>query len=115
MFKTIEDFQKFSKDQFEAASQSATAFSNGMQQIVAEATEFSKKSFDTGSDVVQRLFGTRSIEGAMQIQLDYAKAAYENALSEASKLGGIVTSTAQDVMKPLEGMLPQAQGSARSM
>lgn len=115
MFKTIEDLQRFSKDQFEAAAQSATAFSNGMQQIVAEATDFSKKSFESNTDVMQKLFGTKSIEGVIQIQLDYAKAAYENAVSEATKIGGIVTATAQDVMKPIEGIVAQAQGAARAM
>ena len=114
MFKTVEDFQTFSKGQFEAATQSATALSNGMQQIVAEATDFSKKSFETGSDVLQKLFGTRSIESAMQIQIDYAKASYESAVNEASKIGGIVQTTAQDVLKPLEGMMAQVQGAARS-
>ncbi len=100
MFKTIEDFQKFSKDQFEAATQSATALSNGMQQIVAEATDFSKKSFETGTDAMQKLFGIKSFESAIQLQMDFAKAAYESAVSEATKIGGIVTTTTQDVLKP---------------
>ena len=115
MFKTIEDFQKFSKDQFDAATQSATALSNGVQQIVAEASDYSKKSFETGTDLVQKLFGSRSIETAMQIQIDYAKSAYETAMSEASKIGGIVTATTQDVLKPIESIMAQAQGAARTM
>jgi hypothetical protein len=115
MLKTIEDFQQFSKGQFEAATQSATALSNGMQQLVAEATDLSKKSFEHGTDVLQKLFGTRSVEAAMQIQLDYAKAAYEDAISGATKIGGIVTATAQDVMKPIESMMTQAQSAARGV
>lgn len=115
MFRTIEDLQKFSKDQFEAATQSATALSNGMQQIVAEATDFSKKSFDTSTDTMQKLFGTKSLEGAIQIQMEYAKIAYESAVSEASKLGSIVTATTQDVLKPLEAIVAQTQGAARAM
>ena len=115
MFKTVEEFQKFSKDQFDAATQSATALSNGVQQMVAEASDYSKKSFETGTDLVQKLFGSRSIETAMQIQIDYAKAAYETAMSEASKIGGIMTATTQDVLKPIEGMMTQAQGAARTL
>lgn len=115
MFKTIEDFQKFSKDQFDAATQSATALSNGVQQIVAEATDFSKKSLETNTDAMQKLFGIKSFEGAIQIQMDYAKAAYDSAVSEATKIGGIVTATTQDVFKPLESIIAQAQGAARAV
>ncbi len=114
MFKTIEDFQKISKDQFEAATQSASALSNGMQQVVAEASEYSKKSFETGSDFMQKLVGIRSIEAAVQIQMEYAKTAFETAMGEANKIGGIVASTAQDAMRPLEGVMAQAQSAARA-
>ena len=115
MFKTIEDFQKFSKDQFDAATQSATALSNGVQQIVAEASDYSKKSFETSTDLMQKLFGTKSFETAIQIQMDYAKSAYESAVSEATKIGGIVTTTTQDVLKPIEAIVSQAQGAARAV
>lgn len=114
MFKTIEDFQKFSKDQFDAATQSATALSNGVQQIMSEATDYSKKSLETSTDYVQKLFGTRSVETAIQMQINFAKSAYESAVSEATKIGGIVTATTQDVLKPIEGIMAQAQGAARA-
>lgn len=114
MFKTVEDFQKFSKDQFDAATRSATALSNGLQQIVTEASDFSKKSIETNTEVMQKLFGNKSIEGAIQIQMDYAKTAYESAMSEATKIGGILTATTQDVLKPIEGMMAQAKGAAQS-
>ena len=115
MFKTIEDFQKFSKDQFDAATQSATALTNGMQQLATEASEYSKKSFETSTDVVQKLFGSKSIETAIQIQVEYAKAAYDNALSEATRIGGIMTTTTQEVLKPIESIMTQAQGAARAV
>ena len=115
MFKTIEDFQKFSKDQFDAATQSATALTVGMQQIVAEASEYSKKSLETSTDVVQKLLGTKSIETAIQIHVDYAKAAYESAFSEATRIGGIMRTTTQDVLKPIESIMTQAQGAVRAV
>lgn len=113
MFKTIEDFQKFSKDQFDAATQSATALSNGFQQIVAEASDFSKRSFENGTDLMQKLVGTKSVETAMQIQMEFAKSSYESAVSEATKLGGMMSSTAQDAFKPIEGAFTHAQNAVR--
>jgi phasin family protein len=113
MFKSIEDLQKFSKEQFDAAAQSATAFSNGFQQLLAETTEFSKKSFETNTDAVQKLFGSRSVDRAFQVHMDYTKAAYESMIAESSKISGIMSSTAQDVFKPLEGVLAQVQNAVR--
>lgn len=115
MFKTVEDFQKFSRDQFDAATRSATALSNGLQQIVAEASEFSKASIETNTEVMHKLFGNKSIEGAIQIQMDYAKSAYQSAVNGAGRIGGILTATAQDVLKPIEGIVAQAQGAAQAV
>ena len=113
MFKSIEDFQKLSKDQFDAASQSATALSNGMQLLATETAEFTKKHFENSSETVQKLFGSRSIETAMQIQMDYAKSAYENIVAESNKIGSLMQTTAKDVFKPMEGIMAQVQSAVR--
>ena len=57
MFKNIEDLQAFSKDQLESAQATATALTKGVQQIAAEATDFSKKSLETQTAFVEKLFG----------------------------------------------------------
>ncbi len=44
MLKTVEDFQKLSKEQFEAATKSATALSQAFQHVASESAAFSKKS-----------------------------------------------------------------------
>ena len=114
MFKTVEEFQAFSKGQFDAATRSATAFSNSLQLLATETAEFTKKSMETGTDAMQKLMGTRSVESALQVQIDYAKSAYDSVVAEGSKIGGLMTAAAQDVFKPLEGAFADAQVAARS-
>lgn len=114
MFKSVDEFQKFSAEQMEAASRSATALSQGAQQIFAETTALSKKSVETGTDAFQSLMASRSFDRVLQVQMDFAKSAYESMLAGSSKIGGIMTATAQDMVKPLEGAYARMQDTARS-
>ena len=59
MFTNIEDFQKFSKDQVEAATKAATLATKNLQQIASESTDFSKKSVEQGAAAEQYLGKSR--------------------------------------------------------
>lgn len=113
MFKSVDEFQKFNAEQMEAATRSATALSQGVQQIFAETTALSKKSVETGTDAFQNLLASRSFDRVIQVQMDYAKTAYESMLAGSSKIGGIMSATAQDMVKPLEGAFGRMQNSVR--
>jgi hypothetical protein len=102
MFKSMDAFQKFSMDQFAAATASVTALTNGMQQMLAETTELSKRTVETGTDAFQHLLATRTLDGALQVQMSFAKTALEGMVAGSSKLGSIVTTTTQDMVRPLE-------------
>ena len=113
MFKNIEDLQAFSKDQLESASATATALTKGVQQIAAEATEFSKKSLETQTAFVEKLFGAKSFDSAIQIQQDYAKSSYETLVAQATKFGELYTSLAKEAFKPVEAAVAKAQSFAK--
>ena len=68
---SIEDFQKFSKQQLEAVNAAATTVAKGLQEIAAESSEYSKKAFAASSAVVEKLLGAKSVETAIQIQTEY--------------------------------------------
>ena len=113
MFKNIEDLQAFSKDQLESASATATALTKGVQQIAAEATEFSKKSLETQTAFVEKLFGAKTLDSAIQIQQDYAKSSYETLVAQATKFGELYTSLAKEAFKPVEAAVAKAQSFAK--
>jgi hypothetical protein len=50
-----------------------SAMTKGFQQITAEATEYSKKSYEDGTAVVEKLVSAKSLDKAIEIQTDYAK------------------------------------------
>ncbi len=113
MFKNMEDIQKYSKDQLESVTATATAVSKGVQQIATEATDYSKKSLETSSAFVEKLFGAKSLDSAVQLQTDFAKSSYESFVAQATKFGELYTGLAKEVFKPVEAAVAKAQASVK--
>ena len=114
MFKSIEEFQKFTAEQMEAATQSANVLTQGAQQLFSETTALSRKTVETGTDAFQSLLASRSFDRAIQVQMEFAKSAYDSMVSGSSKIGGIMSTTAQEMVKPLEGAFTKMQDSTRA-
>jgi phasin protein len=72
----FENLQKLGNGGVEAAASAAGSFSGSFQMFAAEATDYSKKSLESGSAFIEKLRGAKSLESAIQIQSDYAKSAY---------------------------------------
>ncbi|HUZ67742.1 MAG TPA: phasin family protein [Beijerinckiaceae bacterium] len=102
MFTNLEDIQKFGKDQFDAASATAATFTKGVQEIAAEATEYSKKSLEESTALVEKLLGAKTIDGAIQLHSDFAKSAYEGWVAKAAKFGELYANLAKEAFKPVE-------------
>jgi hypothetical protein len=98
---TLEDFQKFSKDQLEAFTTASATLSKGLQDIAAESTDYSKKAFAAGTAMYEKLLGARSVESAIQIQTEFAKQAYEGFIAQATKVSELYTRVASDALKPV--------------
>jgi hypothetical protein len=105
----IEHFQNFSKQQIEALTAYATTVSKGLQEIAAETTEYSKQAFSANSEVVEKLLGAKTIESAIQIQSDFAKAAYEGFIAKSTKINEILVKVASEAIKPAQNALATVQ------
>jgi hypothetical protein len=108
MIKNFEDIQKVSKDNMDVAMKSFGTLSKATQQIAAELADYSKKSFEDGTKVMEKLLGVRSLEKAVEIQADYAKAAYEGFVARATKIGELYADVAKETYKPYEAYAPKA-------
>ena len=105
MLKNFEDFQKLGKDNVDTAMKQFGTVSKGWQALATEYADYSKKSFEDGSAALEKLFGAKSVEKAIEIQNDYFKSAYEGFVAEATKIGELYTDIAKETYKPLEGMI----------
>ena len=98
---TLEDFQKFSREQLEAYTTASTTLSKGLQDIVTESTDYSKKAFAAGTAMYEKLLGARTVESAIQIQTEFAKQAYEGFVAQATRVSELYTRVASDALKPV--------------
>lgn len=112
MFQNFDEIQKLSKENIEGVSKTFGAVSKGVQAIATEMADYSKKSFEQGSAVTEKLFGAKSLDKAIEIQTDYAKTSYEGFVAQATKIGEMYADIAKEAYKPFEGALAKV-GAAK--
>jgi len=105
MLKNFEDIQKLGKDNMDTAMKQFGTVSKGWQAIATEFADYSKKTFEDGSAALEKLFGAKTLEKAIEVQSEYVKTTYEGIVAEATKLGELYTDLAKESYKPLEGMI----------
>lgn len=111
MTANFDEFQKYGKEQLEAASTVAASLAKGLQTIAAETTDYSKKSLENSSAFVEKLLGAKSLDNAIQIQSEYAKSAYEGFVAQATKIGELYTNLAKEAFKPMESAIAKGQSA----
>ena len=57
MTTTFEDFQKYGRENMDLALKSLGSVSKGFQAIAVEVADYSKKSFEDNSALVEKLVG----------------------------------------------------------
>ena len=109
MVKSFEDLQQLSKDNVDIALKSMGILSKGTQAIAAEVADYSKKSFEDGTAALEKLFGVKSFDKAIEVQSEYAKTAYEGFVAKASRLGELYADLAKETYKPFESLMAKAK------
>lgn len=109
MVKNFEELQQTSKESIDLAMKSMGNVSKSAQAIAAELADYSKKSFEEGTALMEKLFGAKSLEKAIEVQSEYAKAAYEGFVAETNKLGEMYSALAKETYKPFETMMAKAK------
>jgi hypothetical protein len=108
MSNNFDELQSFGKEQLETAGAAAASLAKGLRTIAAETTDYSKKTFETNSAYVEKLAGAKSLDDALQTQSEYAKSAYENFVTQATKIGDLYARLAKEAFKPVERMMAKA-------
>jgi hypothetical protein len=109
MVKNLEDMQQVGKENMENALKSMGAVSKSAQAIAVEMADYSKKAFEDGTAALEKLFGVKSFEKAIELQTEYAKTAYEGFVAEATKIGELYADLAKETYKPFEALMAKAK------
>ncbi|KPF63454.1 hypothetical protein IP69_18930 [Bosea sp. AAP35] len=108
MIQQFETIQKASKENVDAALKAFGATSKSVQTIAVEASDYAKKSFETSTATLEKLAAVKTIDKAIEIQTEYAKAAFEGAVAQMTRMGELYASLAKDAYKPFEGIVAKA-------
>ncbi len=109
MVKNFDDLQQVGKDNMDSTLKSWGALSKGTQAIAVEVADYSKKAFEDGTAALEKLFGVKSLDKAIEVQTQYAKTAYESFVAEATKIGELYADLAKETYKPFETLMAKAK------
>jgi hypothetical protein len=98
----LDNIQRAENAQLDAITIGLASYTTIFQAIVAEGTDYTKKSVETRLALVEKLIGTKSLEAVVQIQSEYAKAAYAAFVAHATKMGELYSDLAKAAFKPVE-------------
>jgi hypothetical protein len=108
MVKTFDDMQKTSNANVDATMYSFEGVTKATQAIATEIADYTKRSFENGTKTMENLLGAKSLDKAFEVQSEYAKSAYEDYVSCATKLGALYTDLAKEAFKPYQGFVARA-------
>lgn len=105
MTDKFDDIQTYGKVQLEAATAATNSIVKTMQVIANETADYSRKSFESGSAFLEKLLGAKSYDCAIQLHSEYWKSSYAGFIAQATKLGELYSSLANEAYKPFETAL----------
>jgi len=106
-----EDLEKYGKEHLDAVTAASSSLVKGWQSIAAESAEYSKKSLESGSAFLEKLLGTKTLDGAIKIQLEYAKTYYDHHLAFVNKVGELYSKLVKDALAPVGTAITKVQAS----
>lgn len=96
------DLAALYKDGLEACMASGQAVIGGMQALNAESLAFLQSRIKESLDTGRRLAECASPEAAIEIQLEFARAALQSYADQCTRLGQLGTRAMRDGFAPLE-------------
>jgi phasin family protein len=105
MSNVVEQIQKATKDQGDAAISSATTLTTSIQTIATAHADYAKKAMQDGSEFISKLTSLKEPAQAMELQSEYVKNAYETFVAEAKKISELYTDFFKQTAKPLEALI----------
>lgn len=109
MTNAFEDIQKTAKDNMDAAAKAFGAYSKNAQALTTEAADYAKKSFEANAAHLEKLFGVKTLDKAIELNTEFAKSAYEGFVAQGSKMSNLYSDYAKEAMKPVEAAFAKAK------
>jgi hypothetical protein len=109
MTPTFDDFQKTAKDNMDATVKAFGLYAKNAQTIATETADYAKKSYEANAAHVEKLFAVKTLDKAVELNTEFAKAAYEGFVAQSTRIGNLYADFAKEAMRPVEAAFAKAK------
>ncbi|MET0269963.1 MAG: TIGR01841 family phasin, partial [Sphingomonas sp.] len=99
--KMGEEMTELTKGNVEAIVASGKIAAKGTESFVQEVVDYNKKTFETATAMFKSMAAVKSPTELFQLQTEYAKSSFDNAVAEASKFSEAFVKLAGEVVQPI--------------
>jgi phasin family protein len=103
--KAVKGYDKFlglGKDNLEAVVAAATVAGKGAETLHNELYAYSKQSIEDSVAATKAVLASKSAHEAFELQTDFAKTAFDQYVSQVTKMNEIFAATAKDALTPFQ-------------
>ena len=112
--KSLDEMNDMARANVDALIASARVATAGVEQVVAHLTGVSKKSFEDSTAIVKSLAAAKTPNELLQLQTDFAKAQFDTAVSEYSRLTEMMVKLTGEMMEPMQNQIAVATDKMKS-
>jgi len=105
MFLQFDQLQKLGRDNFDLGLRLFGGTNNVAQAITREIAEYSRRSIQQSAAVCEKLAGSKTLDGTIDVHSDHAKAAMDGFVAQSKRMGELYQSFAMEAAKSLESAL----------
>ncbi|MEO1015928.1 MAG: phasin family protein [Pseudomonadota bacterium] len=95
------EFGDIGRGNVAAMTESAKAARKGMEALNTRAMEYMKDAVETGAAATKSVTSAKSLQEAIELQSNFAKAAFEKYVAELNAMTSLMSATMRDAAEPL--------------
>lgn len=101
-FDGYSDFASVGKENIEAVVKSGAVMVKGMEILSQEIMAFTKSSIEGNMAVAKAVFGAKSVNEAVDLQTEYARKSFDQAIAEGTKLTEMSIKVTNEAVAPIQ-------------
>ena len=103
--KTVEDIAALGKSNVDALIQAGATAMHGWEELTRSFVGLTQSQVEAGMTAAKALLGARTLAEFSDLQKTYSRTAFDNAVSEASRLSEIGIRIASETIEPLSARM----------
>jgi len=113
--KAMDEFNTHARGNVDAMMTASRAATQGLETMVHQVAEMSRKSFEQATAAMRTLASARTPQDVFAAQNEFVKAQFDNFVGEYSKLTETVMKVSNEVIQPLQSHMTEAAHKAGEM